>query len=292
MKKFPALLICLLISFVFSGYKFPEKLPNPLDIDTFTFEKVKFGQTSVNEFSYLAPNYDEPEVAGKYTIYSELDLDKNYKSLRAGFKDNFLDWVELEFAVPQSVGKFKQNYGNPKVVNKEHSSKFNYHDYGFFNVITDKNNVSAFGVTLYAESDFNPYIAQIVEKLPDYKDFNFINEYVPGQLMENDFVDKYKNLVFKSNQQNAEKIFSIPNKYFKYNEKYEKADFVFSNGILAFVNLTPKNLSVVEVKKIYGDGQISSSAKENIEFLEYPNFIITYNKATNKVLKVGIVGAL
>ena len=75
MKKFPALLICLLISFIFSGYKFPEKLPNPLDIDTFTFEKVKFGQTSVNEFSYLAPNYDEPEVAGKYTIYSELDLE-------------------------------------------------------------------------------------------------------------------------------------------------------------------------------------------------------------------------
>ena len=58
-----------------------------------------------------------------------------------------------------------------------------------------------------------------------------------------------------------------------------------------FINLKPKNLNINDVKKIYGDGSTQNAPKTNIMFLEYPNFIITYNKETLKVLNVGILGA-
>ena len=293
MKKISTCVLGFVVCLFLCGYKFPEKLPMPNDFDTFTFEKVKFGQTSVNEFAYLAPSYTKPEIQGKYTIYSEEELDNNYKSLRAGFKDNFLDWVELEFAVPQSMNKIKQNYGKPKAINTEHSTKFNYHDYGYFNVVTDKNNVSAFGVTLYGESDFNSAIAQIVEKLPAYKDFNFIKEFIPGRLMENDFNAQYKGfLPVASSGEKAEKTYAVPAKYLKNNANYDAVEIVFTNGILSFVNLVPKNLSINDVKKTYGEALVVPTQKENIEFLEYQNFIVTYNKSTNKVLNIGIIGAL
>ena len=87
-----------------------------MDIDTLIFERIKFGQTSSGEFAYLAPNYDKPEVQGIYTIYSETDLNNDYKFLRAGFKNQYLDWVELEFAVPQSYNKIIETYGKPSSI--------------------------------------------------------------------------------------------------------------------------------------------------------------------------------
>ena len=62
MRKFLAVVGILFATLLNSAYSFPEKLPAPLDIDTYTFEKIKFGQTSVNEFAYLAPNYAMPKV--------------------------------------------------------------------------------------------------------------------------------------------------------------------------------------------------------------------------------------
>jgi len=286
--SFIFLILCLLLS----AYKFPEQLPAPLDFDTYTFEKIKFGQTSVNEFAYLAPTYEKPETEGIYTIYNETNLNNTYKSLRAGFKDNFLDWIELEFAVPQSWSKFKKNYGNPQSVNTNYSKKFNYQDYGFFNVVTDKNNASAFGVTLYGESDFNPAIKQIVAKLPDYKSFNFVNEFIPGQLMESDFNTKYQNFSPSySTVETDKKTYCVPSKYLKHNNYYSEVDFIFSNGILMFINLKPKILNTNDVKKTYGEGSVQNGKKANIAFLEYPNFIITYDKETLKVLNIGILGA-
>ena len=244
MRNLGSLIIVFVALTLFCGYKFPEKLPAPTDIDTYTFERIKFGQTSVNEFLYLAPNYKEPSIEGVYTIFSEENLDKNYKSLRTGFKNQFLDWIELEFSVPLSMNKIKQTYGNPKSINQDYSSKFNYQDYGFFNVVTDKNNVSAFGITLYDESDFNLAIKQIVDKLPDYKSYNFINEFIPGKLMESDFNQNYSNFpALNQTDENSQKTYSIPKKYLKNNEYYSEVDFVFTNGILTFVNFMPKKLS-------------------------------------------------
>jgi len=293
MKKLSFLFFFLAISFFISGYKFPEQLPAPMDFDTYVFEKLKFGQTSTNEFSYFAPTYPQPEIEGKYVIYSEANLNNNYKYLRVGFKDNFLDWVELEFAVPQSLKKIQQNYGKSKQINEKHSNKFNYHDYGFFNIVTDKNNVSAFGITLYDSSGYQPDIAKIVAKLPDYKSLNFINDFIPGRLMENDFNMQYKNFKPEINKnQSQEKIYSIPAKYLKNNDFYSSAELIFNNGILSFVNLTPKNLSTNDIKKIYGETKIIKSEKENIEYLEYSNFIVGYNKKNNKILSIGIINAL
>lgn len=292
MKKSFVLLFALIISLLNSAYSFPEKLPTPLDIDTYTFEKIKFGQTSVNEFAYLAPNYAMPKVEGKYTIYKEIDLDNVYKSLRAGFKEGFLDWIELEFAVPQSMAKFKQNYGEPDSLNQEHSDKFNYHDYKYFNVVTDKNNVIVFGVTLYGESDFNKSIADVVAKIPDLTGLNAIKEFIPGKLMETDFLSSYPNFPSVIDTNNPEvKTYSVPEKYLKHNNLYSSVELIFSNGLLSFVNLKPRKLGIFDIQKIYGETKETPSKKENIFYKEYFNFVITFDKATNNVLNIGIIGA-
>ncbi|MCQ2957991.1 MAG: hypothetical protein MJ180_03700 [Candidatus Gastranaerophilales bacterium] len=290
--KNPIFYFLIIASLFMSAYKFPDKLPAPLDFDTYTFDRVKFGQTSVNEFAYIAPEYQKPQTEGVYTIYQEKDLDNIYKGLRIGFKENFLDWIELEFAVPQSFNKMKQAYGEPKSLNANYSTKYNYHDYGYFNLVTDKNNASVFAVTLYGESDFNPSIANVVKKLPDFKSFNFINELIPGRMMEENFTSSYPDFPFSaSDNENAGKTYTIPAKYLKHNHYYSNVDLVFSNGILSFVNLTPKGLSIMQIKQTYGEGTETKSSKQNIYFWEYPNFVATFDKNTNKVLNVGIVGA-
>jgi len=292
MRKFVISLFALILCVFNCAYNFPEKLPAPFDFDIYTFEKVKFGQTSVNEFAYLAPNFPKPQVEGVYTIYKEDDLNNTYKSLRAGFKDNFLDWVELEFNVPQSMAKFKQNYGNPSSVNTGYSTKFNYQDYGFFNLVTDKKNVVVFGITLYGESDFNKDIVNVVNKLPDYKSFNFIKEFIPGKLSENDFMAQYPQFIPVGSSNEAVKKFSVPSKYLKHNTLYCAVDLIFTNGLLSFVNLKPRHFSIIDVKQIYGEAkETQSQAKKNISFREYPNFVITYDKDTNKVINIGIIGA-
>ena len=292
MKKIFLLLTFICSNLILCGYKFPEKLPAPLDIDTLIFERVKFGQTSSGEFAYLAPNYDKPEVQGIYTIYSETNLNNDYKFLRAGFKNQYLDWVELEFSVPQSYNKIIETYGKPSSVNEKHSNKFNYQDYGYFNIVTDKNNSVAFGITLYGESDYNPAIANVVNKLPDFKNFNFINIFIPGQLMENDFNAQFPRFLGTSTKDDiSQRTYTVPAKYLKHNNLYSNVDFVFQNGILMFVNLVPKNLTLADVKKIYGQGTTSETNKKDKAFLEYPNFITTYDKVSNKVLNIGIIGA-
>jgi len=289
-KRILYFLICLTL--FLCAYKFPEKLPAPVDFDTYVFDRVKFGQTSVNEFAYVAPAYDKPETEGVYTIYSENDLDNIYKGLRAGFKNNYLDWIELEFAVPQSFTKMKQTYGEPKSNNTTYSNKFNYHDYGYFNLVTDKNNASVFAVTLYGESDFIPAIANAVSKLPDYKNFNFINTFIPGKFMEQNFKSEYPGFpVAATDDANAGVTYSVPKKYLKHNTYYSAVDFVFANGMLAFVNLVPRALSIMQIKQTYGQGTESKSKKSNIYFWEYPNFVVTFDKNTNKVLNIGIIGA-
>lgn len=289
LKFFP---IYILVCMFLCGYKFPEKLPMPSDIDIFTFEKIKFGQTSINEFAYIVPNYDKPEIEGVYTIYKEIDLDKTYKSLRLGFKDQFLDWIELEFAVPLSMNKFKQLYGVPKNINDKYSKKFNYQDYGYFNLVTDKNNVSVFGITLYDESDFKQSIANVAEKLPDYKSFNFINEFIPGQLIESDFNQRFSDFSAEATTINSiKKTYTVPAKYLKRNPNYAKADLIFTNGILSFVNLIPKKLNINEVKNIYGEPMKKQNFSSVLICADYFNFSVVYNKETNNVISVGIVGA-
>jgi len=291
MKKSLLVFVALVATILNCAYNFPEKLPAPLDIDTYTFEKVKFGQTSVNEFAYLAPNYAMPKVEGKYTIYTENNLDNVYKSLRAGFKEGFLDWVELEFAVPQSMSKFKQMYGEPDSLNSEHSDKFNYHEYKYFNVITDKNNVIVFGVTLYDESDFNKSIADVVAKMPNLTELNSIKEFIPGKLMETDFLSNYPKFPAVIDKNNPEvKTYIVPEKYLKHHNLYSSVELIFSNGLLSFVNLKPRKLGIFDIQKIYGETKENPSKKENIFYKEYFNFVVTFDKATNNVLNIGIIG--
>ena len=203
-----------------------------------------------------------------------------------------MDWIELEFAVPQYFHKLKQTYGNPKSVNTSYSTKFNYHDYGFFNLVTDKNNAIVFAVTLYGESDFNPAIANVVSKLPDFKNFNFINTFIPGKYLEESFKTEYPNFpIASTDDDNAGVTYSVPQKYLKHNNYYSSVDFVFTNGMLSFVNLVPKSLSIMQVKQTYGQATETKSKKQNVYFWEYPNFVATFDKDTNKVLNIGIVGA-
>ncbi len=293
MRKFGLILTFICIIIFNCAYQFPEKLPAPLDFDLYSFDKVKFGQTSVGEFAYLAPNYSKPETEGVYTIFSEKNLDNSYRAARIGFKDNFLDWIELEFAVPQSLTKLKQTYGKPKSVNTAYSSKFNYHDYGFFNIVTDKNNAVAVAVTLYGESDFNSSIKNFVDNMPDNKGYNAVKNLAPGKMMENEFSALYPNFpADKVSQNDAKSIYTVPSKYLRHNNYYSAINLVFSNGMLAFLNLKPKCMTIADIKQIYGEGKIiQNDESKSVEYTEYPNFIVVSDKSTTKVLNIGIISA-
>ena len=172
------LLLSLMVLYVFScGYKFPDRIPKPYELNTYYLDKLYFGQTSIAEFQCIAPDYEQPASEGVYSIFEEYKLNNDYKYLSIGFKSGFLDFLQLDFAVPQSWSKFKSVYGKPLSVNTEYSKKFNYHDFGFFNALTDKNNVSVFGVTIFGVSGFSEDLDNFMKKLPNYKNFNFINEF-------------------------------------------------------------------------------------------------------------------
>ncbi|MDD3593315.1 MAG: hypothetical protein PHX18_01675 [Candidatus Gastranaerophilales bacterium] len=292
MHKITSTVLIAVFAILLSAYAFPEKLPEAYDLNRFQLEKIKFQNTTIAQFQQIAPKYPTPEYEGIYAIFKEKDLDTTYKSVRIGFKDNYLDWIEFDFAVPQTYSKFIKTYGKPLSVNTEYSKKYNYHDYNFYNIVTDKNNVSVFSITLYGTSDYNSSIGAVINKLPDYKSFNFINEFIPGKYLENDFKASYSKFQPTNASVKTDKTeYKIPPEYMVAHPLYKSASLVFHNGILNFINLEPKNLSITELKTIYGNGKLVRSSNPNIVFFEYPNFVATLNQKSTMITNIGIIGA-
>ena len=290
MKKIFSILLVMVLYVFYCGYKFPDNIPKPYEINTYYLDKLFFGQTSIVEFQCLAPDYEHPTTEGVYTIFEEYKLNNDYKSLRIGFKSGFLDFLELDFAVPQSWSKFKYIYGNPISVNTDYSKKFNYHDYGFFNALTDKNNVSVFSITIFGVSGFSQDLDKFMKKLPNYKNFNFINEFIPGKYQESEFKQSYPNMLLKD-ESTANHEYYMDKKYMVSNPYYSEVSLLFQNGILTFVNLKPKNLIYLDITKIYGMGKQLSTSKKGSIMYDYNNFVITVDKQSKKVTDVGIVNA-
>ena len=266
---------------------FPDNILNYNDIYHYKLEKFKFGKTTLSDFASLAGNPPQKTIKG-YKILSIPTANNNkIKKIRIGFKNNKLDWIEFNFKDYFSIVKIVELYGKPLNINTSYNNYLDYFDYGFFNVSTDKNHKLAKSITLFSlpasntasrKNIFNNIISWKLLKNSDFLNLK------PGYTLESDFITKYPDL--KPNRLNNMTMYNL-NKELQFSQ-YSKAVLCFDSGLLSWISLTPKNLTLSDTLKVYGTGYKIEKINTIYDYYDFPRFSLVIDKKQKKVLNIGI----
>lgn len=281
-----ALVICT------SAYKFPEEMPNWQQLQNYKMSQLKIRHTNIDDFVKLCPGLKKKVLQNHLTIYEELISGNNlYQNLRIGFQYNNLDWLEFTLKPDIKITEFVQLYGKPSNVNTTYSNIYDYYDYGFFNVSTDKQHNFAYHITIFDLPAMRKEAKKLNLHLPDYYSYNFSTVLKPGELLESSFLDKYNGIVpFKKDRFDTTSIYSLNKNQIK-SQQYKQVSLVFKNGLLNFISLEPVNLNIKDVINRYGADHTKEQMSNNRTYFEYPKFIMVVDNKTNKVLNVGLVSS-
>lgn len=285
------LFLIIAVIFISSAYRFPEMLPDWENIQDFRMVNIHFGKSTVADFKTLVPRMNFSEE-GVYTIFDEVVADDEYKSIRIGFRNNILDWIEFELKDKIKISNIIKIYGKPRNINTKYSKLYDYYDYSLFNFTVDKNHTYATAFSIFDIQETSDPKQKVVENLPQYDEFNFIRDFIPGQTLESDFLAKYPQFVAEKDEKaDSSSVYNINESQLSSSKNYSNVKIIFKNNILNFVGLSPKNLYLKDITKNYGVAKKTNQAKDGFIFVEYPNFILVVNKKTQKVINVGIVSS-
>ena len=294
-KNFIFLTILYLTVILSSACKYPDNLPNWQDLASFKLEKLQFNKTSLNDFKKLTKEDPSQKVGSNIDIFNTVPIKKNiYNKIRIGFKDKKLDWIEYLLDQNIEMSKFVEIYGKPREVNSKYSKLYDYYDYGFFNVMTDKNHTSAKSVTLfeiYQSTVIKPSPESVVKEGQDISFRNFLG-LKPGMTLEDDFIKSYPTLKpHKSDKFDTRSTYFLEEELGGAKSMYKKAVIVFNNGLLSWINLVPQSLSIYDAEKRYGKDYKVEHMDYRYNLYDFTTFVLVVNKTTKKVVNVGIVSA-
>lgn len=285
MKKF---IISILIFFMSINLSYAA-LKGDFDwqnIKTEPFEAINFGETTYKQFKKQYKFFKKNTVTNEEIILSNKSPKSPYSEIRAGFKDHKLDWIEFIFEEEGDLNDFMSLYGTPENINKVHSEFYNYYNYGYFNISTDKKEKHFYSLTLFELPKLDKKYEDIDKKLPTYNNLNFSKVFIPGQYLEMDFAEDYPDL-FPKFDKNGTKRYIIKSNILK---NYNKAELVFSNGLLNFISLYPKNLKLGEIVEHYGMVEKVYTKKDKIIY-DYKTFTIITDTKDN-IINIGLFSTL
>ncbi len=280
----------LLAMTVLSAYKYPEELPDWQNIQSYKLNKLKFGETTVEEFKDLSPQMNgKPEADNLYIMAEKFKKNDFYDKVRVCFNHDKLDWIEFSLKNDIRTSEFVYLYGVPKHVNTTHNEDFDYFDYGFFNVSTDKNHKIAHHLTVFHSPDCGVFLNDLDSVIPDIKSFNFVKFLKPGILTEEDFKNRYNGLIpYKKDKFDTNATYTLDNELGKARDTYSKIILNFKNGILASLYLTPINLKISQIQDIYGSKHKVEALSRDLNLYEYKNFFVAVDENTRTVKSVAI----
>lgn len=295
-KNFIFLTAIFLTVILNSACKYPDNLPNWQDLASFKLKKLQFNKTSLNDFKILTSENPSQKVGSNIDIFNTIPAEKNiYNKIRVGFKDKKLDWIEYSLNQNIEMSKFVEIYGKPREVNSKYSKLYDYYDYGFFNVATDKEHTNAKFLTLF--EIYQPFVIKskpesIVKEGQDISFRNFL-DLKPGITLEDDFNKAYPALKpHKSDKFDTQSTYFLDEELGRAKAICKKAVIVFNNGLLSWINLVPQSLSIDDAIKKYGTAYKMEQMDYRYVLYDFSTFVLVVNKTTKKVVNVGIISNL
>jgi hypothetical protein len=253
-----------------------------LNIPTEHLGKVIFRKDSIEDVKLKYPSFRKSQLDDGQTILLYSPKHSIYSEIRVGFGQNKLEWIEFVLKERANLETFLSRYGEPSDVNRNYHPDYNYYDYSFFNVSTDKNGKYLYSITLFDTPKLPPEMQELNTQLPDWNTLNSIKTFIPGNYLEATFGDDFESLYPKFNEDGS-KTYTI-NK--NITSKYQKVELVFKDGLLKKVMLYPNNLSFAKITSVYGK-PISNKLKNEYTTHEYSRFSVLTD-LKNNVIKITI----
>lgn len=296
-KKIFLIIFILLIVILNLGSIFPDKLPELKKLKFYAPEKLEFQQTSVDSFEKLIQKFSESDKE----VYSDGNTIINLKpqsadvfsSIRVGFKNNLLDWIEFNLANNINISRFVGVYGNPTDINTASSKDLDYYNYEFYNVSADKNNKYAKSITFFNKSPYtgtsgisNNAEIPVSRKRKFYEQFLNIE---PGVTTESEFSKEYPDLIpYEEDNSVTNSIYVLTDELGDARYYYDKAVLKFESGLLTWINLIPKNLPLADCLKTINIKYKKDNVDANFELYDFSDFILIVDKKTKMVKSIGV----
>ena len=296
-KKIFLILFLLLIVILNLGCVFPDKLPELKNLKAYSPEKLEYGQTTLEKFKKnfsKIPASDIEVYTGGITIIKLKPLETDiYSLIRAGFKDNKLDWIEFNLAHNIKISKFVSIYGNPTDIDTTNNKESDYYNYEFFNISADKIKKNAKSITYFNKSPLSATEENSKKiEIPISRKKKFFEKFTniePGTTLESDFALEYPNLIpYEEDDSETNSIYVLTDELGDSRYYYDKAVLKFESGLLTWVNLIPKNLPLAECLKAIKKPSKKEKVDSFYELYDYTDFILIVDKKTKMVKSIGL----
>lgn len=288
------ILLLFIICIIFQGCSYPDDIPNPLDLKNFKLEKLKFGKTTLKEFTNQTGCQINRQIGDTSIIKTDSAYPDLYSGIRIGFRNNKLDWIEFALNRNFAMTDVVNIYGKPRDINTSYNKLFNYYDYDFFNISTDKQNTLAKNITFFEIPQKLPEPIHIINDIPDWDQLqngDFMN-LKPGYSLEVDFNEKFSHLKpQKSNLLTSKSIYIAEKELGSKKTEYKSIKFCFNNGLLLWIGITPQNLDFSQFQKTYPQKFDKEILDGRYSLYSNKNFAIVVENTTNKINNIGIISS-
>ena len=276
-----------------SACTFPDNIPDWKNLSEYRLDKLNFSTTTIKEFKSTCKGVEFTKASQKGVVFVNIETPKNesYEKIRVGFKENKLDWIEFTLKNKIKTEDFIKIYGKPNGINYKYSNLFDYYNYDYFNLATDKDHKIAKNFTLFALKELNKKAYNFpINKQKNVKkliSLSFLN-FKPGYFTESEFVKLYPEK--KPIRKNKFDTTS----YYLFKENLDRSGYYkevvlcFINGILNWVSVIPHNLFFESLSN-YGKAIKVEPLNEKYDFYDFYDFIVLVNKNTGKIENIGII---
>lgn len=120
-----------------------------------------------------------------------------------------------------------------------------------------------------------------------FEEFSYI---IPGTTTEDDFLRKNPDLVAydEDGDPDTNSIYVLQNELKESGYYYDKAILNFENGLLEWVNLIPKNLSIMQFLKTTKNSYKIEDVDAAHQMYDFTSFILIVDKKTKLVQSIGV----
>jgi len=293
-KKIFFIILILIAIFLICGCYFPDNTPELGRLKNFSLKNLDFGKTTKSQFAQMfspQEKLDLQEYDGDVSI-AILNSKKNneFGQVRVGFVKDKLDWVEFSLLNPVKISKLTTIYGNPTDINRKSNENLDYYNYEFFNISSEKASGIAKAITYFANSPIKEKkkipLKIYAEKKLFFQKFADIE---PGITTESDFSAKYKDLVpYEETNSQTNSLYVMTGEMEEAGGYYESAILKFESGLLTWVNLIPRQITVQQEIARLGKNYKRENIDTNYEIYDYTDFILVVEKPTGLVKSIGI----
>ena len=131
-NKLLLIIFLILIIILSSACVFPDNMPELQNLKKYSPQKIEYGQTTLKEFKKLFSKINDSDLevyTGGITIMKLKPSVKDvYSSIRVGFKNNKLDWIEFNLAHNIKISRFVSIYGNSTDINATDNQDLDYYN--------------------------------------------------------------------------------------------------------------------------------------------------------------------